>query len=512
MQSTSSELAATPPPWQGGARGGSADANFASRRTRPAAVGNPSPVPSLRGRGVQSVGFLVLASCVLGAPALARAQVVSFADQRPFVVGVVPVVGNGAVGGVAIDAQGAIEQAEQRDVVALRNVRRAALEGLAGDVTKPSELRKISLRRLDKLLARHAAQNKPLTPDVLSLAGLQRVEYVLAYPELGDVVLAGPADEWTVDDAGNVVGANSGAAVMQLIDLIAALRTSDKLLAGELISCSIDPTPAGLQRFARLMHGGRASPSAQWLRRMEQAVGPQTITLTGVSPESHFAQVLVAADWQMKRLAMGLAASPVEGLTSYLEMLNDRPGVTPRNALPRWWIAYGQQPVERDPEGLGWRLSRPGLEVRTAAGRMEADGRIATQRESDPLAQQWADDMTAQYDQLAIVAPVFGELRTCMDLALVTAVLVSGDLLAHVGLELPMLLDDARLQLAAHPVPKTVASHASALRRRRAWVVSVSGGVELDVGRVVNDASVQADVREARRHAAPNHADSWWWD
>ena len=75
-----------------------------------------------------------------------------------------------------------------------------------------------------------------------------------------------------------------------------------------------------------------------------------------------------------------------------------------------------------------------------------------------------------------------------------------------------MLLDDTRLQLAAHHVPKTVASHASALRRSRAWVVSVSGGVELDVPRVVNAADVQAEVREARMHASPNHANSWWWD
>ncbi|MBA3482852.1 MAG: DUF1598 domain-containing protein [Pirellulales bacterium] len=459
------------------------------------------------------IRFIVVSTCILGGHALAHAQsTLSEASLRPFVVGVVPVVGNGAVGGVAIDAKGAIDEAEQRDVVALRNARRAAQGGLAGDVTKPSKLRKISLRRLDALLAQHASQNKPLTPDMLYLAGLQRVEYVFAYPEQDDLVLAGPAEGWTVDDAGNVVGANSGAAVMQLIDLIAALRTSDKLLAGELISCSIDPTPEGLQRFARLMRGGRASPSAELFQRMEQAVGPQTIKLSGVPPESHFAQVLVAADWQMKRLGMGLAASPIDGLTSYLELLKDNPRTTPRNALPRWWIAYGQQPVERDPEGLGWRISPPGIQVRTAAARLDADGQMATQIESDPLAKQWADAMTAHYDELAVVEPVFGQLRGCMDLALVTAVLASGDLLTHVGLELPMLLDDQRLQLAPHHVPKTVASHASALRRSRGWVVTVSGGVELDVALAVNDADVQAEVRDARLHASPNLPDSWWWD
>ena len=458
--------------------------------------------------------FTAVATCVLGGHALAQGppSSLSVASLRPFVVGVVPVVGNGAVGGVAIDATGAIEQAEQRDVAALRTARRAALEGVAGDVNQPSELRKISLRRLDALLAQHASQNKPLTTDMLYLAGLQRVEYVFAYPEQSDLVLAGPAEGWTVDDDGNVIGENSGAAVMQLIDLIAALRTSDELLAGEMISCSIEPTPAGLQRFARVMRGGRASASAQSLRRMEQAVGPQTIKLTGVSPQSHFAHVLVAADWQMKRLGMGLAASPVDGLPSYLELLNDNPRVTPRNALPRWWIAYGRQPVQRDAEGLGWRISPPGIEVRTAAARLDADGRIATEIESDPLAQQWADAMTAHYDQLALLEPVFGQLRGCMDLALVTAVLVTGDLLTHVGLELPMLLDERRLQLAPHHVPKTVASHASAIRSTRAWVVTVSGGVALDVAPAVNDADVQVKVRDARMHAAPRHANSWWWD
>ncbi len=256
--------------------------------------------------------LVLVSTCIVGGHAVAHAQsTISSVTQRPFVVGVIPVVGNGTVGGVAIDANGAIEQAEQRDVVALRDARRAAMSGLAGDITKPSKLRKISLRRLDALVARHVSQNKPLSSDLLYLAGLQRVEYVFAYPESNDIVLAGPAEGWTVDDAGNVVGTNSGAAVLQLVDLIAALRTTDEMLAGELISCSIDPTPEGLKRFARLMRGNRTSPSAQLLRRMEQAVGPQTVTLTGVSPESHFAQVLVAADWQMKRIGMGLVPSPV---------------------------------------------------------------------------------------------------------------------------------------------------------------------------------------------------------
>jgi hypothetical protein len=459
------------------------------------------------------IRVLLVAVGLAAGHADAHAQAsLSVVSQRPFVIGMVPVVGNGVVGGVAIDPHGAIEQADHREVVALRDARRAALEGVAADVARPSRLRKISLRRLDALIAQHVSRGESLTPDMLHLAGLQRVEHLFAYPELGDVVLAGPAEGWTVDDAGNVLGASTGAAVIELVDLIAALRTSGKLLAGEAISCSIDPTPEGLQRFARLLRGGRAKPSGQLLERLEHALGPQTVTLTGISPDSHFAQVLVAADWQLKRLAMGIAPSPVDGLTSYMELLKRNPKAAPQNALPRWWIAYGHQPVERDPEGLAWRLSPPGIEIRTAAARLDADGRPTSQAESDPLATQWADAMTAHYDELATLEPVFGQLRGCMDLALATAVVTAGDLLTNVGLELPMLLDESRLKLAPHRVPKTVASHATALRRSRSWLVSVSGGVDLDVTQAVNAAVVQPDIEEIRRRASPKPTGNWWWD
>jgi len=456
--------------------------------------------------------LLLIVALVSTARDSARGQNIAFNEERPFVVGVVPVVGRRSVGGVSVDSNGVVARAEAGDIAALRDARRAALDGSSEDISRRSTLRKVSLSKLNAILERYASQNEPLPADVLCLAGLQRIEYAFAYPEANDIVLAGPAEGWRVDEAGNVVGEESGASVLQLTDLIAALRTIDDLVAGELISCSIDPTAEGLQRFSRLMQGSRGSPSAKLLKRMEQAVGPQSITLTGVPPDTHFAHVLVAADWQMKRLGMGLATSPVAGLPSYLELLAESPGSLRSDAMPRWWIAYGERPVERDAEGLGWRISPPGIRVCTAARRLQADGQMGDQNESDPLSQRWADAMTEHFDELALAEPVFGQVRGCMDLALVTAVLASGDLLAHVGLELSMIDDEKRLQLATYEVPTTVASHANALRGRREWVVCVSGGVDLDVGRVVNDATVAADVRETRKQSSPRPAESWWWD
>ena len=47
-----------------------------------------------------------------------------------------------------------------------------------------------------------------VTEDMFNLAGLQKIEYVFFYPETGDIVIAGPAEGWTLGSDGAVVGFN----------------------------------------------------------------------------------------------------------------------------------------------------------------------------------------------------------------------------------------------------------------------------------------------------------------
>ena len=75
-------------------------------------------------------------------------------------------------------------------------------------------------------MAECRARNQPLPLDMRFLAGLQRVRYVFAYPDAKDIVLAGEAEGWLVNDAGEVVGQTSGQPVVQLDDLMIALRTA----------------------------------------------------------------------------------------------------------------------------------------------------------------------------------------------------------------------------------------------------------------------------------------------
>src|SRR5262249_15482297 len=158
-------------------------------------------------------------------PVPAAAQSVSFSEVRPFVVGLVPVVGPGGVGGVSIDAAGVVARSDADVLGKLREARAAALSRVGSKLDASSPLRKISLRAMQAAINQCREQRLPPPDELQNLAGLTRVQFVFIYPDQRDIVLAGPAGGWTVDVQGNVVGRDSGLPVVQLDDLVVALRT-----------------------------------------------------------------------------------------------------------------------------------------------------------------------------------------------------------------------------------------------------------------------------------------------
>ncbi|HEY5314975.1 MAG TPA: DUF1598 domain-containing protein, partial [Pirellulales bacterium] len=224
--------------------------------------------------------------------------------------------GGRGVGGVSIGTDGILKNSVAGDAAELRALRARAQQEVVGDLAKPSPLRKISLRRLAAAIA--AAQNggQPLSDEMRLLAGLQRIQYVFVYPEQHDIVLAGYGEGWKVDDRGNLVGNANGRACMLLDDLLVALRTARGAQQGG-ITCSIDPTPAGIDRLRRYVATLTTIGDPQTtISNIEQVLGQQVVSITGVPPTSHFARILVAADYRMKRLGMGFDQSPVNGLPS----------------------------------------------------------------------------------------------------------------------------------------------------------------------------------------------------
>ncbi|MCY2989214.1 MAG: hypothetical protein NTY19_15275, partial [Planctomycetota bacterium] len=153
------------------------------------------------------------------------------------------------VGGITVDAQGVVRQSVLNErLAAVRQLRKDAGK-VPAELQPNGELRKVSLRGLEGVLRQTLADNPARLPDELQyLGGLQRIQYVLVYPEQKDIVLAGPGEGWTIDERGEVVGVTTGLPVLRLEDLLVALRTVEAART-EGLSVSIDPTPEGRRRF-----------------------------------------------------------------------------------------------------------------------------------------------------------------------------------------------------------------------------------------------------------------------
>lgn len=416
----------------------------------------------------------------------------------------------GAVGGIHIDAQGVVSTPEIGDRETLLATWQSGLDAVPGDLQKLVDLRFVSLRGIEAQIAQQQAAGEPLPDAVRYLAGLLRVKYVLVYPPTaekpqGDIVLAGPAEGWKVDSLGNTVGETTNRPVLMLEDLMVALRAAEGETAA--ISCSIDPTAEGLQRVQRI---GRLDPSQgpeAAARKIEQALGAQTVTVSGIPTTSHFARTLVAADFRMKRLAMDFEPAPIDNMPSYLDMLPNRGRIT-KNMLPRWWLATNYKPVARDEAGNAWEIRGQGVKCMTEEDFVNAEGQRTRSGKANPIAQQWADNLTERFEELANHDSAFGHLRNAMDLSVATAVIAQNDLLRKTKLTTPWLLGKAELE--EYNAPRQVASQASLIRKSNKWVISASGGVQMMPWQVAEKTETVAELSNVQQKAAAESS-NWWW-
>lgn len=427
---------------------------------------------------------LITATCVCWGVSLARGQVI----QQ-------------AIGGVRIDADGVLSRAPAQLRQTAAELVREHMGQVPQELAGHTELRFVSLREVESALRETMATGQPIDDDLRYLQGLQRIDYLLVYPEQQDIVIAGPAEAWTVSAFGEVVGATSGMPVMWLDDLLVALRSSEAARTVG-ISCSIDPTPAGRQALERfLARQKRFHPSVA--RGMEEALGPQQITITGVPNDSHFARVLVAADFQMKRIAMGLEPAPIDGLPSFIQLIKQGGGRV-RDLMPRWWMACDYEALGKTADGLGWQIRGRGVKVMTEDDIVHANGTTTASGQANPVAQEWANLMTEKFDQLAKVESVFGQVRNLMELSIVAALIAREDLQGLSGCRLETMVSaESPFEIERWQAPRTVPTQASFIKVRREYVITASGGVLLDPWQVISNSVVDPAVSGVYHQGQP---------
>lgn len=451
-----------------------------------------------QGVGYRTILLLAVVAVVLGAPSWVMAQV--------------------GASGVAVDAQGVLRMKWFTDPGGQLAGQRiaAAKAALNPKLSTFSKMRKISLNRLEDVIRQR--QGAP-TDEMRYLAGLLRVKYVFYYPESGDVVVAGPAEGWVTDLAGRVVGITSGRPVVQLQDLIVALRAFPPGQSGTgLIGCSIDPTTEGLaemQRFLRSV-GSRTTPNdtRYIVDGLRTSLGPQQVSINGVSPGTHFAQVLVEADYRMKLIGIGLEKPPIR-LVSYVDRAN--PAQVSRNAMQRWFFTPDYRCVRVSEDGLAMELVGDGVKLVGEDELVTADGRRQAAARSSKASQAFVASFTKKYSELAERSPVYAELRNLIDLAVAAAFIQQEDYYGKAGWAMELFGNEQKFSVQTYSIPKMVETAVNAIWKGRRLMTPIGGGVSIHAARALKSDNLLADendqVARLRKEIKLNLAKGqWWWD
>ncbi len=397
--------------------------------------------------------------------------------------------------------------------------RAAAMEKLPADLTRTSKLRKISLNRLEAALAERLKRGEFETDEMKYLAGLTRITHVFCYPETNDIVIAGPAEGFVTTLADRPIGIDSGKAILELQDLVTALRayppTGDRTSN---ISVSIDPTKEGLQRMQNFLArlGGQAFPrdTRRIVQGLRENLGMQTVSIRGVSPKTHFAQVLVEADYRMKLIGIGLERPAVD-LTTYVERANPRD--VSRNALQRWYFVPNYDCVHVTDDKLGMQMVGSTIKLIGADEMVTADGERVAAGVKDPAGKAYTTSFTKNYDKMASETPVYGQLRNLVDMAVTAAFIQRMDYYNKTEWGMEVFGDEGQFQVETYTAPKQVETAVNAKWKGRTLMTPVGGGVEINPLRAIRSDVMKRDsgsISDTRQQVDTGKLSEiqWWWD
>ena len=429
--------------------------------------------------------------------------------------------GGAAAAGVAVDAQGVLRMQRFQDPTGalMRQKAQNAYAGLKPELRKPSKLRKVSLNRLEKAVA-EAAAGGTITDEMKYLAGMTRIEYVFFYPESNDIVIAGPAEGYVSDLSGRAVGYTTGRAVLELEDLIVALRAFAPQTKGtNYVGVSIDPTQEGLKRMQQFLSsfGSRATPgdTNTIIRNLREALGHQNVTVKGISPKTHFAQVLVEADYRMKLIGIGLE-HPTAKISSYVA--NTKPGSVSRNAMQRWYFTPNYDCVKVSEDSLAMQLVGDGVKligenemVTQAGGRVQSN---TTSRASN----LFTTTFTKKYGELSKYTPVYAQMRNLIDMLIASAYIHEQDMYSQSNWDLGVFADEEGYPVENYMAPERVETAVNAVWKGRTLMTPIGGGVSIRPKDALSsdNITVEEDGKLAESHKGVSlnklTPGQWWWD
>lgn len=422
------------------------------------------------------------------------------------------------VAGVEISPEGVL-QVRRVDQGVGRQRWEAARQQLGAELAAKSELRKVSLNRLESAVAEAVSRGEQPDMAMQAMAGLTAVRYVFFYPESGDIVLAGPAEGFFEDGTGRLRGIDSGLPTLLLEDVVTALRAYPPGAKGVgQIRVSIDPTEEGLEQLQKAIRtAGNITRGAE--RRLAEllknSLGLQTVTIEGVPATTHFAQVLVEADYRMKLIGIGLERLPIR-----FQSFVDRSAATSgsANAMERWYFQPDYECVMVSEDGLGMGLTGNAVRLVGASELVGAGGKRGERAGANRASEEFCKEFTERFDEIANAVPVYAQMRNLIDLSIAAAFIQQQDYATQAGWQMSVFMDETQMPVEKYAAPNQVETAVNAVWKGTTLLTPLGGGVTMVPRRALKPEVMRKDTAgelvKPRHDVAPGDlaAGQWWWD
>ncbi len=263
--------------------------------------------------------------------------------------------------------------------------------------------------------------------------------------------------------------------------------------------------------------GQRALPvhTRNIVQGLRESLGLQTVTVTGISPKTHFATVLVEADYRMKLIGIGLERPPA-GISSYVDRAS--PSAVSRNAMQRWYFIPDYESLLVSDDGLAIQLLGDGVKLVNADELVRADGTRMGSGKADRASRLFVESFTSKYGEIARKVPVYAQMRNLIDMLIATAYIQQQDFYGQAGWSMETFGNEKLMPVEIYSAPTQVETAVNAVWKGNVLMTPVGGGVHISPLEAISAENVRPDEDGAvAKQREQVHLDQlaegqWWWD
>lgn len=365
----------------------------------------------------------------------------------------------------------------------------------AKNLKKEGKYLYVSLPRLFAEARKLIEAKQPLPDEIKYVGGIVKLEYVFVYPDEKDLILAGPSEPIDAKDPFRPLGRITGHPVLQLDDLVTALRALKDRIPDR-VGCDIEMTKEIDDRITKAIKELgpviEARGKKEAAKHVSKQAGPMPVVYYGVPTDSRIALVSIEADYRLKELTLGLMKPPVSKVKSFLSLCTDK------DQPHRFSLESDYQALLVSNNGNAFQLR--GNSLRVDGGLRDVPN---SQKEMMGAAKKFIDLCNQNFTDLLKHIVCFADLANLSDLLVLSALIHQDKLADKAGWDLSWVLDPQGWPTTKYRSPKTVETLCNYGTTPR--LIYVVGGVLISPGAIAGNRLKEDKIAEK----AMRPSDGW---